>query len=211
MKRQVAKNSGAPLPAQYSPALKGFALTLNFYSPSAYKFVRKTFDTCLPHPRTLRKWYSTIEVKAGFTEVSFSALKQQVQSSPDNHGVFSLIMDEMAIRQQVEWDGNKYHGFVDMGTELDDDCLPVAKEALTLMVVSHKSSFKVPIGYFLIDGLGSIERSNLVMQALSKLHSVGVNIVSLTCDGSPPNVSMITHLGCNLEPHYISHTSVIPR
>ena len=41
----------------------------------------------------------------------------------------------MAIRQHVEWDGNKYHGFIDMGTEVDDDCLPVAKEALTFMVV----------------------------------------------------------------------------
>ena len=30
VKRQVAKNSGGPLPAQYSPALKSFAVTLNF-------------------------------------------------------------------------------------------------------------------------------------------------------------------------------------
>ena len=203
VKRQVAKNSGEPLPVQYSPALKSFALTLNFYSPSAYKFVRKTFDTCLPHPRTLRKWYNTVDVKPGFTDVSFSALKQHVQSSPDNHSVFSLIMDEMAIRQHVEWDGNKYHGFIDMGTQLNDDCLPEAKEALTFMVVSHRSAFKVPVGYFLIDGLGSIERSNLVLQALSKLHSFGVNIVSLTCDGSAPNVSMLRNLGCSLEPHDI--------
>lgn len=208
VKRQVAKNSGEPLLAQYSPTLKSFALTLHFYSPNAYRFVRKTFDTCLPHPRTLRKWYNTVEVKPGFTNVAFSALKQQIQSSPDNHSVFSLIMDEMAIRQEVEWDGNKYHGFIDMGTELDDDCLPVAKEALTLMVVSHKSAFKVPVGYFLINGLGGIERSNLVLQALSELHSVGVNIVSLTCDGSAPNLSMLTHLGCSLQPHNIkSHFS----
>ena len=100
-------------------------------------------------------------------------------------------MNEMAIRQHVKWDGNKYHGFIDMGTELDDDCLPVAKEALTFMVVSHRSSLKVPVGYFLIDGLGSTERSEIVLQALSKLHSVGVNIVSLTCDGSI--VSFDTH------------------
>lgn len=72
MKRQVVKNSGEPFPAQYSPVLKDFALTLYFYSPSAYEFVRKTFDTCLL--RTLRKWCNIVEVKAGFTDVSFSAL-----------------------------------------------------------------------------------------------------------------------------------------
>ena len=119
------------------------------------------------------------------------------------------MLDEMSIRQQIEWDGNKYHGFIDMGTELDDDSLPVAKEALTFMVVSHTSAFKVPIGYFLIDGLGSAERSNLVLKALSKLHSVGVNIVSLTFNGSAPNVGMLKHLGCNLDPSniksYFSH------
>ena len=74
-------------------------------------------------------------------------------------------MDEMTIRQHVEWDGNKYRGFIDVGTELDGDCLPVAKAALTLMVVPHRSAFKVPVGYFLIDGLGSIERSQIVLQA----------------------------------------------
>lgn len=60
----------------------------------------------------------------------------------------------------------------------------------------------------MIDGLGSTERSNLVFQALSKTHLVGVNIVSLTCDGSAPKVSMFTHFGCSLEPHNIkSHFS----
>jgi len=60
----------------------------------------------------------------------------------------------------------------------------------------------------LIDGLGSVERSNLVLQALCKLHSVGVNIVSLTFDGSAPNLGMLKNLGCSLEPDNIkSHFS----
>jgi len=36
----------------------------------------------------------------------------------------------------------------------DDDSMPVAKEALTFMVVGVNDSFKVPVGYFLIDDLG---------------------------------------------------------
>lgn len=64
-------------------------------------------------------------------------------------------------------DGKKYHGFIDMGTELDDDCVPVAKEALTFMIVSHKFAFKLPTGYFLIDELSSSERSHLIVQALN--------------------------------------------
>lgn len=101
VKRQIAKNNGKQLPSRYSPALKSFALTLNFYSPSAYKFVRKTFNTCLQHPRTLEKWYSKVDVKPGWTEASLTALKH-TNESQNSDNVYSLIMDEMAIRQHVE-------------------------------------------------------------------------------------------------------------
>ncbi|XP_025832074.1 uncharacterized protein LOC108744330 isoform X3 [Agrilus planipennis] len=40
----------------YSAELKNFALTLNFYSPRSYLYVKKIFPTMLPHPRTLLKW-----------------------------------------------------------------------------------------------------------------------------------------------------------
>jgi len=45
------------------------------------------------------------------------------------------MMDEIAIRQQVEWGGKKLRGYVDFGTGIDDDGVPVAREALTLLVV----------------------------------------------------------------------------
>ncbi|KAJ8930624.1 hypothetical protein NQ314_016539 [Rhamnusium bicolor] len=34
---------------KYSPELRKFAISLNFFSPKAYNYVRTTFDTCLPH------------------------------------------------------------------------------------------------------------------------------------------------------------------
>ena len=55
----------------YSVNLRAFALTLNFYSPKAYEFVRKSFSNALPHVSTLRRWSSAANGKPGFTEVSF--------------------------------------------------------------------------------------------------------------------------------------------
>lgn len=55
----------------------------------------------------------------------------------------------------------EYHGYIDMGTKLDDDSLPVAKEALVFMVVALNSSWKMQVGYFLIDGLAANKRGNL--------------------------------------------------
>ncbi|GFS18021.1 THAP domain-containing protein 9 [Elysia marginata] len=54
LKRCEAKSKRKGQPAKYSPELRSFALTLHFYSPKAYAYVRKAFDTCLPHPRTLK-------------------------------------------------------------------------------------------------------------------------------------------------------------
>lgn len=54
---------------KYTPAVKKFALTLNYYSPSGYKYVRRQFESCLPHPSTLAKWYQVIDYKQNFPKV----------------------------------------------------------------------------------------------------------------------------------------------
>jgi len=78
LRRQAAKAEGKSLPVSYSPELRSFALTLHFYSPHAYKYVRKMFDTCLPHPRAVEKWYGTEDGTPGFTEPAFQALRTRV-------------------------------------------------------------------------------------------------------------------------------------
>lgn len=39
----------------YNDEIKKFAVTLQYYTPRAYLFVRKSFGKILPHPRTLRR------------------------------------------------------------------------------------------------------------------------------------------------------------
>lgn len=201
LKRQVNKQIGKPLPVSYSAELRSFALTLNFYSPRAYRYVRRVFDTCLPHPRTVERWYSSVDCKPGFTGDALRALEahSSVAASKGNLVACALMMDEIAIRQKLEWDGSKYHGYIDFGTKLDDDSLPVAKEALTFMVVGINDNFKLPVGYFLIDGLDAMARSNLVNQCIEKLHSVDINVASLTFDGAASNLAMAKILGCNFD------------
>jgi len=156
------------------------------------------FDTCLPHPRTLEKWYSSVDGKPGFTEAAFCALQARAAAQNDSL-VCALLVDEMAIRQQIEWDGKHMTGYVDFGTGIDDDSVPVAREALTFMIVGVNCSFKIPVGYFLIAGLNGTEKANLINQCLRKLHVVGVTIASLTFDGAASNLNMAKILGCSLE------------
>ena len=111
----------------------------------------------------------------------------------------SMMMDEIAIRKQLDWDGTKFVGYVDLGVPVEDgSSLPVAKEALVFMLVCLTERWKIPLSYFLIDGLQGTERANLVHICLRKLHAVGVRVVSLTFDGCSANYSMASQLGVNL-------------
>lgn len=97
----------------YPCELKSFALTLNFYSPKAYTYVRKTFSDMLPHPRTLQKWYQTVTCGPGFQKESLKVLTQKVLELREKGKscICCLMMDEMAIHQKIEWDGEKFIGY----------------------------------------------------------------------------------------------------
>lgn len=78
--RQYKKSLKKKLPKKYSDELKVFALTLHYYSPAAYKYVRRTFNTCLPHTRTISRWYQSINGLPGFTSEAFEALRLKASS-----------------------------------------------------------------------------------------------------------------------------------
>ncbi|GLV38538.1 hypothetical protein CBL_05106 [Carabus blaptoides fortunei] len=91
----------------------------------------------------------------------------------------------MAIRRHVEYDGKKYHGYIDMGTGIEGDDRSVAKET---------------------DGVNGEQRANLIKMCLSLCHEAGVGVVSLTFNGAPSNFTMVRKLGCNTDPTTVMKT-----
>ncbi|KAG8223041.1 hypothetical protein J437_LFUL006055, partial [Ladona fulva] len=195
LKRAMNNSRKEVFPAE----LMTFALTLNFYSPKAYNYVRDKFNASLPHPSTLRRRCSTVKVSTGFTYEILPTLQRIAREKHPATVLGALSMDEMAIRRHVEWDGKGFSGYIDYGTGLDSDDLPVAKEALTFMLTAVNGQWKLPVGYFFIKGLDATERANLVRQALDFLKESGVMVVSLTFDGTSCNFAMAAALGVNLK------------
>ena len=175
---------------------------LQFYSTKAYCYVRKSVSLSLPHPSTVRRWYRNAHADAGFTNSSFDALSTRVEeASEQGHRVIcSLVMDEMSIRRHVEWDGTRFVGYVDIGTGVTDDSTPVAKDVFVLLVVAFNDNWKIPCGYFFIDGMSGEERSNIVNECITRLHETGVLVVSITCDVPSFNMAMICALDCIFDP-----------
>nr|CAH7742429.1 unnamed protein product [Callosobruchus chinensis] len=101
----------------------------------------------------------------------------------------------MSIRKQVAWDGKKFHGYVDLGTNIDSDLLPEAKEVLCFMLVCVNGSWKIPLGYFFLDGLSASEKAALLTSCLNFLNESGVVVTSITFDGTPTNFSMASSMG----------------
>ncbi|KAJ4948187.1 hypothetical protein JOQ06_019724 [Pogonophryne albipinna] len=163
-----------------SEELRSFAMTLHFYSAKAYAFVRECFDLVLPHPETIRSWYSKISADPGFTQPAFSAIKSRVEERKreGKETLCALMMDEVSIRKHLEYAAGKFHGYVDLGCGIVDDSLPPAKDALVLMVVAIDDSWKIPVAYFLIDGLTGEERANIIKECLLRLHAIGARVFS---------------------------------
>ena len=60
----------------YPEELKKFAVTMHFYSPKAYSFLRTTLQNALPHEKTIRKWYSSVDCDPGHLSQALQFMKK---------------------------------------------------------------------------------------------------------------------------------------
>lgn len=72
-----------------------------FFSLKEYDYIRSTFNSCLPHPKVIARWFESVDGSPGFTENDFIALRNAVMHTPYQI-VFSLTMDEMAIHNTID-------------------------------------------------------------------------------------------------------------
>lgn len=193
---------------QYSERVRAFALTLHFYSPRAYSYLRETFNNALPAISTIRSWYGSIDGSPGFSTDAFEALKQKAADANKNgkEVLTCLIFDEMFIRKHVQWDhaSKKFYGFIDYGANIDvetcaDVTKPIAKEVLMFLVSGINESFAMPVAYFLINGLKRSEKSAMIQEVVVMLSKTGIKIIGMTFDGLKANISVCTELGAHFE------------
>ncbi|KAE9524265.1 hypothetical protein AGLY_015304, partial [Aphis glycines] len=166
-----------------------FALTLHFYSPSAYDYVRSIFSKSLPHVSTLSKWYSTINGLPEFFSKSFKVISMKVEEMKKRGKIFGcMIMDEMSTRHQ---------GCADYGlgnTARQADNLPFAKDAFVIVVVGMNISWKIPVAFYLLAGITTDEKASIIL----RLYKTGIKIKTLTFDGAANNLAMSNVLGAKL-------------
>ncbi|CAF4948060.1 unnamed protein product [Pieris macdunnoughi] len=178
---------------KYSEELRKFAITIHFYSPRAYYYLREKFDLCLPHVNTLRTWYARLDCEPGFTQESLITIKNMKERKPDLK--LCLTFDEMSIREHTEWVGQRHYGFVNLGNDLAMDGAAIANQVLVFMVVALNSFWKIPVGYFPGRGFTASQKANPLKICLDLLHLTGCEVISITFDGIASNMN-IAQLRC---------------
>lgn len=184
---------------KYPPGLRAFALSLHFYSPRAYEFVKEQLGT-LPTARTMRGWYNKIKTEPGMSTAAIEALKSKVRqekASGKNKIFAALMMDEMSIRPSTCWDpkSKQYLGFEDYGVPNLCKTKRLAKEALVFLINAVNGRWKIPVAYFLTAGMTGEAKAELVLEILRFLNEVDdMRIISLTFDGHPSNRRMTEEL-----------------
>ena len=99
----------------YPQELKSFAIALHGKSPKCYQYVRKVFNTSLPHVRTIRRWKECMDLDNRFCQDAFDSVQRRCLAS-NEPVLVNVVVDEMAIKQQVEWCSTRkqWLGFVDI-------------------------------------------------------------------------------------------------
>jgi len=196
-------NLGAkPSGRRYTDEIKEFALTLYYYSPKAYKYVRSIVP--LPNPSLIKKWSASFKCEPGFVEEAFTSLSKEITHTPSNKDC-CLVIDAMSIRKQTIWNPQKdqYSGFVDLGGVIpNEQTTKLASEALVFLLVGTRSHWKCPIGFFLVDKINAKDQASLVNKSLEKAAEVGLKVWSVTADGTAVNLKTFEILGCNFCGNY---------
>lgn len=177
-------------------------LTLRYYSPRAYNYFRGKFNNNLPHPSTIRKWYqqSSVQVESGILTANMKILEAKVQELQQHGQVLQcgLIHDEMSIRQHVQWlnEKKKMSGFITFGKVDDDGAkLPIATNVIVFLLSGINIPFHMPIAYYFINKLEGVDKVVLLSLIIKKLTEIGVNVLTVTYDGDPANITACEILG----------------
>lgn len=166
--------------------------------------MRSVFNNALPSVSTIRKWYSAINGKPGFSDEAFEVLKLRAnQANVNGEEILGcLIFDEMSIRKMEEYDQHKDEavGFINFGTDIGGtNSEKYAKEALDFLIAGVNICFKVPVAYFLTAGLKSNEKAALVQEVILLVSKTGIKIVGMTFDGLASNLTTCKILGADFQ------------
>lgn len=86
--------------------VRTFCMSIHYYSPRTYVYLREKFNNHLPHPNTMRQWLnnSNIDAAPGVLNCALGVVQSRAQKMREAGKtlVCNLVFDEMAIRKNIQ-------------------------------------------------------------------------------------------------------------
>lgn len=193
---EIVKRRHLPKNHPYSDVLKEFAFNLNFISPKACSFTRKIFGFALPERSNFSKWTKHINAKPGLLEPALADVRTRCAQEKKYYG---LAFDEMAIRHQIIYDGEKMVGLADYGGLSAAPPPDFAKSALFCYATEVDGSKSFPIAYILTSKLGTQTLADFMSACISAVKNAGGIPMTVSCDGLRTNIAALSLLGANFK------------
>lgn len=135
-------------------------LSLLFRSPSAYEQLRAA-GFLLPHPRTLRKRFSSVLKKTGFCPRLLEMVAMRCKDFTGHEKLVTLSLDGMRLTTGLSYDkhSDSLTGFEDLGNH--GRSRKVANEGVVVMVRGLTKNWKQIIGYF-VTGKAAFSINSLI-------------------------------------------------
>ena len=172
---------------------KEFALSLYHASPKAYRILKQLF--LLPSISTLRRIMRKIKIYPGFNKTILKALETKVSSMPANSELCCVIVDEMALKEAVEYNQEKDYveGLEDFG--VNGRTKYVANHATVFMARGLIFPWKQTVGYALSSGpIKYSDLHSLLLECIEKLEESGLRVKVIITDQGSNNRKMFE--GC---------------
>jgi len=189
---------------KWHPMMIRWCLHLKLISTAAYSSLRSSGLLKLPSERTLRDYTHFVKSLPGFQDdidqLLVEEVKQASRTQNESNKFMALLLDEVKIKEGIVYDKHsvKILGFVDLGElnnclrDFEQQCkgeyLPdVAKGMLVLMVVGVFIPLEFPYAQFPVKTITGESLFPIVWEAIRRLETIGLNVISTTCDGAKFN------------------------
>lgn len=193
--------NGIPHRTKYPTSVRNFAIGLHSHSVRGYEYVREVFDKTLPHPHTVRHWYSNSDIDAehGVNEYSLNVLKKKVEEKHANGKklFLSLLFDEMSIKTLIQLAEHGMIGFENFDG-IDPKTAKPATNVIVYMVSAVNDNFQFPFMYYFITNLDGAQKAHMLVKVSKAIISTGAILISVSFDGMKSNPNMCQLLGANL-------------
>lgn len=199
---------------RWDPKILTKAVGLRFCSPKAYAFIQRNKILKLPCKSTLATFIGNVSCDTGITPLIRERLKNEIKNLNPHEKYVSIIVDEMAIKSQMQYDSklDVFLGQEDVSKHVQKSCnessgkkVQLANSMLFFMIQGLSTNYRIPVAYFFSKQLCGRDLHALTLNVLKEVEAIGFSVVRIVADNHKTNVCMMKLLAGGKLTHEIPH------